>query len=144
MPDEAISICGKIVDPVVVMPDTDSKTESVRLRFNSLNKKGSAPKMPIRNQAPLVNKKACRNPRSSVSRRFVASHTETPKKAVKSAESAKTCHSPEPVYKSTHMGINMAAASTVVSKPKIFMTGDSCILVILTFYVDVARCDATF
>ena len=42
------------------------------------------------------------------------------------------------------MGINMAAASTVVSNPKIFMTGDSCMLVISTFYVDVARCHATF
>ena len=54
MPDEAISICGKIVDPVVVMPDTDSKTESVRLRFNSLNKKGSAPKIPIRNTYSMI------------------------------------------------------------------------------------------
>ena len=121
------------------MPDTDSKTESVKLRFNSLNKKGSAPKIPIRNHAPLVNKKACVKPRSSASRRLVASQAETPKKAVKSAESAKICYSPEPEYKSTHMGISIAAASTVVNRPKIFMTGDSCMLLISTFYVDLAR-----
>ena len=87
------------------------------LRFNSLNKKGKAPKMPISN-CPVGQKKGLSQTEVNDSRRVVASQTETPKKAVKSAESAKICHSPEPRYKSTHIGINMAAASTVVSSLK--------------------------
>jgi hypothetical protein len=59
----------------------------------------------------------------------VASQTDTPKKAVKSADRANICHSPEPEYKSTHIGISMEAANTVVKSPKIFKTGDSCMQV---------------
>ena len=127
MPGEAVSICCRTVDPVVVMPETDSKTASVRLSCNSLKIKGRAPKRPISIQEPLVSRNAWRNPRSKPSRCDVASQTETPTKAVSSADRAKTCQSGDPKYKSKHIGISIAAARIVVSKPRMFRTGESTI-----------------
>ena len=62
MPAEARSIDGNIVEPVVVMPDTDSKIESMMDSSKSDSKNGRAPNRPIDNHALLVSKKACRKP----------------------------------------------------------------------------------
>ena len=48
----------RIVDPVVVMPDMDSKMESVKLIFRSAKKKGREPKMQINTQDNVVIKNA--------------------------------------------------------------------------------------
>ena len=106
------------------MPETDSNMASVRLRSSSLNMKGSAPKMPIEIHEPLVSRKACRNPRSNPSRCDVASQTDTPTNAVRSDDRAKTCQSGEPKYRSKHIGISIAAARIVVSRPRMFRTGE--------------------
>ena len=58
IPGEAISMFCRTVDPVVVIPDTDSNMASVRLSCNSQNMKGSEPKIPIEIQDPLVSRKA--------------------------------------------------------------------------------------
>ena len=119
----------KTFEPVVVIPDTDSNSASVGLSCNSQNMKGSDPKTPISIHDPLVSKKACRSPRSSGSRCDVASHVVTPKKAVNRDEMAKTCQSPDPKYRSTHIGISMVAARIVVNRPRMFNTGENCIMV---------------
>ena len=124
MPGDASSICCSTVDPVVVIPDTDSKMASVRLSCSSLNMKGRAPNRPIEIQDPLVRRKACLSPRSNPSRCEVASQTETPTKAVSREDRAKTCQSGEPKYRSKHIGISMAAPRMVVSRPRMFSTGD--------------------
>ncbi len=97
IPGDAISIFTNTVDPVVVMPETDSKIESVMLSSSSLNINGNAPKTLMMTQAPLVSRNACRSPSSSVSRRFVANHADTPKNPVSNADMANTCQSDEPV-----------------------------------------------
>ena len=53
------------VDPVVVIPDVDSKIASTRLMSNSENKKGNDPNIEIEIQEPLVKRKACLNSRCS-------------------------------------------------------------------------------
>ena len=50
---------GIIVEPVVVIPETDSKIESVMLKFNSENIKGREPNRATPIQDNAVNKKAC-------------------------------------------------------------------------------------
>ena len=124
IPGEAISICSSTVDPVVVIPDTDSKMASVKLSCSSLNMKGSEPNSPINIHDPLVRRKAWRRPRSNPSRCDVASHTDTPTKAVRRDDRAKTCQSGEPKYRSKHIGISIAAARMVVSRPRMFRTGE--------------------
>ena len=47
-----------MVEPVVVIPDIDSKIEFVRLKLESKKKKGSAPKMLIKIQDKVVIRKA--------------------------------------------------------------------------------------
>jgi hypothetical protein len=48
------SILVKIVDPVVVMPDVDSKTASVKEVISPLRRNGSAPKMENDNHAKVT------------------------------------------------------------------------------------------
>ena len=56
--------CGKfstllnMVEPVVVIPDIDSKIEFVRLKLESEKKKGKAPKTLIKIQDKVVIRKA--------------------------------------------------------------------------------------
>ena len=59
IPLDAFSISGKIVEPVVVMPDTLSKKASVKDKSRDEKYKGNAPKKQIDNQAKLVIKNAC-------------------------------------------------------------------------------------
>ena len=68
MPCDAASMFSRTVDPVVVMPDTDSKIASVGLSANSQNMKGKEPKAPIRSQDPFVSRNACLRPKSKGSR----------------------------------------------------------------------------
>jgi hypothetical protein len=53
------------VDPVVVIPDVDSKNASIKFKFRFENKKGNDPKSEIEIQALLVRRKACLNSRCS-------------------------------------------------------------------------------
>ena len=48
----------RIVDPVVVMPDIDSKIESVKLILRSAKKKGRDPKIQIKIQDNVVIRNA--------------------------------------------------------------------------------------
>ena len=48
----------RIVDPVVVMPDMDSKIESVKLILRFAKKKGREPKIQIKTQDNVVIKNA--------------------------------------------------------------------------------------
>ena len=57
-PLDANSTVGKIVDQVVVIPDTLSKKASVKVKSNDEKYKGRAPKKEIESQAKFVIKKA--------------------------------------------------------------------------------------
>ena len=59
IPLDAFSTSGKIVDPVVVIPDTLSKKESIKVKSNDEKYRGRAPKKHIDNHAKFVIKNAC-------------------------------------------------------------------------------------
>ena len=59
MPFDAFSTSGKIVDPVVVIPETLSKNASTKVKSSDEKYSGSAPKKHIDSHAKLVIKNAC-------------------------------------------------------------------------------------
>ena len=58
IPGDACSIVCKIVDPVVVIPEIDSKMASVKPSPRSEKTKGSEPKIAILNQDRAVKRNA--------------------------------------------------------------------------------------
>ena len=88
MPGEATSIEVKIVEPVVVIPEMDSNSASVKLNPKSEKTKGSAPNIPDNSQAEFVSKKASRRPRFVSCLFLFVSHKDIPIKHEISAADA--------------------------------------------------------
>ncbi len=106
-----------MVEPVVVIPDIDSKKEDAMLRFKGAMKNGIVPTDPIAIQMNTVNRSACR--RFSVGTRSVlANIIRVPANAVMPALSKNTHQSWEPMNRSNKKGINMAAAVALISAPR--------------------------
>ena len=79
------------VDPVVVIPDIDSKNASVKDNFKSENIKGKEPKNEIKIQLKVVNKKACFIEIVKFSDLF-ANNKIIPKNKQINDENVKACH----------------------------------------------------
>ena len=111
------------VDPVVVIPDIDSKKASVMLNFSSENIKGRAPTAATATQLNVVSKNACLKLRLDRELVFVASISDTPTNNATAAEPANTCQSALSVAKSAIAGNPIAIARRDISKPIIKRTG---------------------
>ena len=111
------------VDPVVVMPDMDSKKASVMLNFSSENMKGSAPTAATATQLNVVSKNACLKLRLDRELVFVANISDTPTNNATAAEPANTCQSALSVARSAIAGNPIAMAKRDISKPIMKRTG---------------------
>ena len=80
-----------IVEPVVVMPDIDSKKASVNDNPKSEKTKGRDPKKAIKTQLKVVSKKACFNEMLKFSD-LLAKISIIPKKRLISDANVKDCH----------------------------------------------------
>ena len=127
IPYEACSTSRKMVEPVVVMPDIASKIASVGESCMVERNKGKAPKRPIINQAPLVNKKASFSPKSALLVRLKASHKQIPTKLVNRPAMAKACQLSFAMTKSSAIGASIVPPSKVSKMPNILRTGAACI-----------------
>ena len=127
MPGGALSRPTITVEPVVVIPDIDSKNASATLISNSENANGSAPTPATATQLIVVSKKAWRKFRLAREVDRVASINDTPTNKETAAEPAKTCQSGLPVAKSAIAGNPMAIATSDINKPIINSTGPTVI-----------------
>ena len=72
MPGDANSMVVRMVEPVVVMPEIDSNSASVKLSPKSEKRNGRAPNIPDNTQAEFVSRNASLRPKfSSCLLRFV-------------------------------------------------------------------------
>ncbi len=115
------------VEPVVVMPETDSKKLSTKLSSNSEKRNGRAPKVAITSQARLVMRKAWRmvRPPRLV---CVVSTMETPVKRVTAAAVRNTTQSRCPSAASTMAGMVIASARIDSRTPLTKRTGFSSVM----------------
>jgi hypothetical protein len=111
------------VDPVVVMPDIDSKKASAMLRLSPEKTKGKAPTAATATQLIVVSKNACLKLRLERELALVASISDTPTNNATAAEPAKTCQSEFPVARSAIAGRPIAMAKRHISNPIIKRTG---------------------
>ena len=87
IPGDASSIVCKIVDPVVVIPEIDSKMASVKPSPRSEKTKGSAPNIPDKIHAKFVKRNASFIPRFSSCLFLFVSQSEIPiKHEIREAE----------------------------------------------------------
>ena len=119
-----------MVEPVVVIPDTDSNRASVTDSSRLEKYRGRAPNSPIKTQAPLVSRNASFSPRSVSAGRLKDSHRQTPQKLVTRAATPKACQFGSPASKSKLIGASMAPPSTASKIPRMFRTGAACIVFI--------------
>jgi len=123
MPGGALSRPTIIVEPVVVMPDIDSKNASARLISNAENANGSAPTAATATQLIVVRRKAWRRLRFVIDVGRVVSINDTPMNNETAAEPAKTCQSGLPAARSAIAGKPIAIANSDINKPIMNSTG---------------------
>ena len=127
MPGGALSRPTIIVEPVVVIPDIDSKNASATLISNSENANGSAPTAATATQLIVVRRKAWRRLRFVMDVDRVVSISDTPTNNETAADPAKTCQSGLPVARSAIAGKPMATANSDINKPIMNSTGPTVI-----------------
>lgn len=110
MPGGAWSSPVMTVEPVVVMPDTASKTESVRLIFRSDIRKGRAAKAARTIQLAPVRRNAWRTVISKL-KPVLVTMSAPPKNSVNIAQKKKTFQSGFPLPRSTSSGSTILMAS---------------------------------
>jgi hypothetical protein len=89
IPLDAFSILFKIVEPVVVIPEIDSKMESIIEIDKEEKNNGSDPNNPMNNQAPFVKRKASFKVNSLLLFLWLDNQSETPIKPVNKEDLAK-------------------------------------------------------
>ena len=103
IPGGASEIWVRIVEPVVVIPETASKTESVRDKLRSERAKGAAAAMARAIQLKVVKRNACRTEMLKTSP-VLLRMSAPPRKAVQSIQRRKDFQSGFPAEKSTMIG----------------------------------------
>ena len=123
IPGDASSIVCKIVDPVVVIPEKDSKIASVKPSPRSEKTKGNAPNIPDKIHAKFVKRKASFSPRFSSFLFLFVSQSEIPiKHEIREAEANPNQFSDRYTI-SINIGISIVNDKIVRSTPRIEKTG---------------------
>ena len=119
-----------MVEPVVVMPEIDSNSESVKLSPKSENRNGNAPNIPDNTQAEFVRRNASLSPKFSSSLLQIVNQSDMPTKQEIRAADANPNQFWDPDEKSTSIGMSMVKDKIVRRTPSIENTGTRFIAVL--------------
>ena len=113
----------KMVEPVVVIPEIDSKMASVKPSPRSEKTKGNAPKIPDKTHAKFVKRKASFSPKLSSCLLLFVSHSDIPIKQEISDADANPNQFLDPDNMSISIGISIVNDRIVRRTPRIENTG---------------------
>ena len=113
----------RMVEPVVVMPEIDSNSASVKLSPKSEKRNGRAPNIPDNTQAEFVSRNASLRPKFSSCLLRLVNQRDIPTKQDISAADANPNQFWYPNEISTSIGISMVADKIVRRTPRIENTG---------------------